>query len=160
MEKFYRLLYPMRVCLITSKSGEKDNLMSASWVFPLSMDPPLFGVSISSKRFSHSTIKEGKDFVIAIPEEWMVDAVKICGTKSGRDTDKFSESGLTKENSAEVKAPSIKECPVNIECILENEIVLGDHSVFVGRAVNVTKKKDDFKGIYQSHKSPTSFIEV
>lgn len=147
MERIYRMLYPMRACLITSRHKGKDNIMSATWVFPLSMDPPLFGVSVSPKRHSHHMIKEGGAFGINIPGAELEDAVKLCGTKSGRGCDKFSEAKLTKEEGARV--PLIAECLASIECELVREIETGDHTVFVGKAIKTVKRKEG-KGIYQS----------
>ena len=147
MEKHYRMLYPMRACLIASRHEGKDNVMSATWVFPLSMDPPLFGVSISPKRHSFGMLRGGKAFSINIPSGEMEEAVRICGTKSGRESDKFAEAKLTKEEGMSV--PLIKECLASIECELVDEITMGDHSVFVGKAVKVVRRSGG-RGIYQS----------
>ena len=54
--------------------------------------------------------------MVAIGDESLREATELCGTKSGRDTDKFKAAGLTQIPSIEVKAPSIKECRINIEC--------------------------------------------
>ncbi len=147
MERLYRMLYPMRACLITSRHEGKDNIMSATWVFPLSMDPPLFGVSVSPKRHSFQMIKEGKAFGINIPGADLEEAVKICGTKSGRDCDKFAEAKLTREGGTRV--PLIAECLASIECELVDSIGLGDHTVFVGKAVKTVGRKEG-GGLYQS----------
>ena len=40
----------------------------------------------------------------------------LCGTRSGRDMDKFEAAELTPVPSVDVKAPSIQECPINVEC--------------------------------------------
>lgn len=154
MEKHYRMLYPFRVCLISSRHGDKDNIMSASWVFPLSMDPPMFGVAVSPKRYSYGLIKEGGAFGINIPGPGLEDAVKLCGTESGRDKDKFAATGLTKEEGN--KVPLIKECAASIECELVNQFEAGDHMILVGKAVKIVKRKES-KGIYQSN---DGFISV
>ena len=154
MEKLYHLLYPMRVCLITSRAAGKDNIMAASWVFPLSFEPAMFGVSVSPKRYSFDLIRKGKAFGINIPDPALKEAVMICGTKSGKETDKFVEAKLTKEEGKHV--PLIKECPVSIECEVVSEIASGDHVVFVGKAIDV-KKRSGAKGLYQAR---DGFIEV
>ncbi|MBD3210775.1 flavin reductase family protein [Candidatus Micrarchaeota archaeon] len=146
MEKIHRLLYPMRVCLITSRLGDKENIMAASWTFPLSMDPPLFGVSVAEKRYSHDLIKKGNGFGINLPNPRLEEAVVICGTKSGRDTDKFAEAGFSRDEGKRV--PLIKECPVSIECELVDEIKTGNHTLFVGRAIDVRNRFQD-RGLYQ-----------
>ena len=154
MEKLYHLLYPMRVCLITSRAAGKDNIMAASWVFPLSFEPPMFGVSISPKRYSFGLIKKGKAFGINIPDPALKDAVITCGTTTGASVDKFLEAKLTKEEGKHV--PLIKECPMSIECEVVSEIASGDHVVFIGKAIDV-RKRFEAKGLYQTK---DGFIEV
>ncbi len=148
MEKYYRLLHPMRTVLITAAADGRDNIMTAAWCFPLSGNPPLFGVSLATKRFTYGLIEKGRDFALNIPGEGMEEAVRICGTTSGRDTDKFAEAKLTREKSKEIAAPSIAECSATIECRLENIIETGDHVLLVGKAVNVVKRREA-KGVYQ-----------
>lgn len=155
MEKLYRLLYPMRVCLITSRKDKKDNVMAAAWVCPLSGDPPLFGVSVSGKKLTHELIRGGGGFAINIPNQTLEEATVICGTNSGKDVDKFEKAGLTKEEG--VRMPLIKECPVSIECELVDEVEAGDHIFFIGKAVKTTKRFKD-KGIY--HKGFNEFTSV
>lgn len=155
MEKLYKLIYPMRVCLITSRHGGNDNVMAASWVFPLSMDPPLFGVSVSTKRFSYELISNGKAFGINLPTTEMEKAVAICGSESGRAVDKFAKAGLEKEEGGHV--PLIKQCSASIECELVNEFRTGDHVLFVGKAVRIVKRFEA-KGLYQAREE--GFISV
>lgn len=145
MDKLYRLLCPLRVCLITSSYQGKDNIMAASWVFPMSMDPPLFGVSIAKKRYSYDLIKNGKAFGINIVPAELEKVMLTCGRKSGKEIDKFKEASLTREKGDLI--PLIKECSASIECKLFKEIELGDHATFVGQAIK-TVKRFQSKGLY------------
>lgn len=154
VERPFRLLQPSRVCLITGRHAGKDNVMSASWVFPLSGDPELFGVSVSPKRFSFNLIRDGGAYGINIPGHGMEDAVAVCGTKSGKDTDKFKEARLTKEEGKRV--PLIKECDASIECEVVGEKEAGDHVIFIGKVVSVVKRFGG-KGIYQAE---SGFVEI
>ncbi len=131
----------MRVVLISSSHAGKDNVMTAAWCFPLSASPPMFGVSISRKRFTHSLVEQSKEFVINIPGPELLDAAKICGENSGRDKDKFLLTKLTKERSEKVAAPSIKECQASIECKVVHALETGDHVIFVGEALNIKTRK-------------------
>ncbi|MEM4707724.1 MAG: flavin reductase family protein [Candidatus Anstonellales archaeon] len=155
MEKLYYLLYPMRVCLITSSYSGKDNIMAAAWVYPFSFDPPLFGVSVSKKRFSYDLIKKGSAFGINTCSPDMKEAVLVCGRRSGKEIDKFKEAKLTKEKGKFV--PLIKESPASIECEVIKEIEMGDHVLFVGRVINVLKRKEG-KGLY--HAGGDNFLEI
>jgi len=53
--------------MIVAGSLEKPNPMTADWVVPLSINPPLLGVSIGKTRFTRKLIEEQKDFVVAVP---------------------------------------------------------------------------------------------
>ena len=54
--------------------------------------------------------------IIAVPDDTLRAAVNLCGTKSGRDLDKFKAAGLTPIPSVHVRPPSIAECSINVEC--------------------------------------------
>lgn len=156
MEKLYRLLYPMKVVLLTAKHEDKESIMPAAWCFPLSADPPMFGVSVAKKRFTYSLVKESGKFAINIPTPEMKDGIVKCGTTSGRDTDKFSETGWKKEEG-KLGIPLVGECSASVECILEREIETGDHFILVGKVENVIKRKEA-KGVYQV--GGTEFTEL
>jgi len=57
--------------------------------------------------------------------------------RSGSDTDKFQAMHLTPEPSLKVKAPSIAESPVNIECKVKDILPLGSHDMFLAEVVSV-----------------------
>jgi len=67
---------------------------------------------------------------------------------SGRDTDKFSATGLTAQPATQVKAPLIAECPVNIECKVRQVLSLESHDVFIADVLAVHYNEDvlDEKG--------------
>ncbi len=156
MEKIYRLLYPMKVVLLTAKHEDRESIMPAAWCFPLSADPPMFGVSVAKKRFTYSLVKGSGKFAINIPTPEMKEGIVVCGTRSGRDTDKFSETGWKKEEG-KLGIPLVGECSSSIECTLEREIETGDHFILVGKVENVIKRKEA-KGVYQV--GGTEFTEL
>jgi flavin reductase (DIM6/NTAB) family NADH-FMN oxidoreductase RutF len=121
--------------VLATVSGSKDNVITLAMCHVFSFKPPLIGVGIAPRRFSHGLFKESKDFAINVPDKKMLRAVQICGSKSGRDVDKFSASGLTKEKADKITAPLIAECPVNIECVKVQETEAGDHTWFIGEVV-------------------------
>ena len=136
LANFYRLLHPYRATLIscTSEDG-KVNVMAAAWVMPLSRNPPLLAVSIAPSRYTHELIRKTGEFVVNIPTAELIDQVYLCGSISGRETDKLAKAGLTTEKAKEVKSPLIKECIAHIECKLEKEVEAGDHTLFIARVL-------------------------
>ncbi len=116
-------------------TGEKDNIITLAMCHVFSFKPPYLGVGIAPRRYSHGLFKSSKDFAINIPSKTMLKAVQVCGLKSGRTTDKFAASGLTKEKAEKIASPLIAECPVNIECVKVSEVETGDHTWFIGEIV-------------------------
>ena len=58
----------------------------------------------------------GGTFTVNVPPESLSAACAVCGSKSGRDTDKFTACKLTARKAATVLAPTVTECPIIYEC--------------------------------------------
>ncbi len=130
-----RLINAGGVVLVTSRYKDRENVMSASWVTPLSFSPPLVGVAIHPARFTHDLIKKSEQFAINIPNLPLLKAVEICGTYSGRDVDKFAKAKITPVDALELDVPLVEECIGHIECVLTDAFTTGDHTLFVGQVV-------------------------
>ena len=141
-----RLINHGPTVLITSKFGEKINVMTVAWQMPISFKPMLVAISIGHGRFSHKLILDSREFVINIPHYEMIKKVLCCGTHSGKDTDKFKVCKLTPLKAQKVDAPLIKECIGNIECRLYSHHEVGDHTIFVGEVVAASVKEGIFDG--------------
>jgi len=146
----YRLLHPKHTILLTctDKKG-KVNIITLAWCMPVSADPPMLAVSIRPTRHSYRMIEETKEFVINVPPADLLRSVWICGTKSGRDVDKFEETGLTRTSANEVSVPMIAECLAWLECRVADRIELGDHVLFVGEVLCASVRADAFNHVYR-----------
>ena len=131
------MVYPAPPALISSGTIENPNVMTAAWTGIINSEPAMTYVSIRPSRLSHDIISKTKEFVINLPTLHMVTAVDFCGVKSGRDLNKFKETGLTPIASFNVKAPQILQCPVSVECKVVDIKKLGSHDMFVAEVVNV-----------------------
>jgi len=136
MDSAYRLLHPRNTILVTcvGKDG-KPNIITLAWSMPVSWNPPIVAISIAPKRYSHKLIEETKEFVINIPTMNIVKETLYCGRVSGRSVDKFKETKLTAAPAKRVKAPIIEECIAHLECKVEKQITVGDHTLFLGKIV-------------------------
>lgn len=133
------MLYPVPAVMVScAREGEKPNIITVAWAGTINSDPAMVSISVRKQRYSYDIIKETKEFVINLVTEDLTFATDYCGVKSGRDVDKFTEMKLTAIDSRFVKAPSIAESPVNIECKVKEIIPLGSHDVFLAEVVNVT----------------------
>lgn len=140
----HRLINHGPTVLITSRLGDKVNVMTAAWQMPVSFKPVLVAISIGHQRFSHELILKSREFVINVPHIGLIKEVLCCGTQSGRDIDKFNVCKLTPVHAHKVKAPLIEECIGNIECKLYSIHETGDHTIFVGEVVAASVKEGIF----------------
>ena len=132
------MLYPLPVVMVSvaDKKGN-HNIITVAWAGTVCTNPPMLSISVRPERHSYGMIKETMEFVINLTTEELAYATDYCGVRSGRDVDKFKEMHLTPETATEVKAPLIKESPVNIECKVKEIIELGSHHMFLAEVVAV-----------------------
>lgn len=137
-KKPYTALFPCPVVLVTCVDSKgKPNIITLAWAGTACSEPPTIALGIRPTRYSHKLIQNTKEFVVNIPTSEILKETDYCGTTSGKDIDKFSETKLTQEPAEKVKPPMIRECPVNLECILKDTIPLGAHDLFLGEIVQV-----------------------
>lgn len=128
--------FPRPVLLLSARDGSgKDDIITVTWGGVACSSPPMVTVSLRKTRHSHAIVSKTKEFVVNIPTSKQVDVVELCGTASGRDTDKFAALGLGKTPAAVVAAPLITECPINLECQVRHVIPLGSHDLFIAEVV-------------------------
>ena len=74
------------------------NMMTASWgAFGFMWNMPAFFVFVRPSRHTYGFMESRDSFTVNILPESRRDALKICGSRSGRDCDKAAAAGLTPE---------------------------------------------------------------
>jgi len=121
---------------VTDGKGE-DDIITVAWTGTICTNPPMVYISVRPERHSYHMIKETGEFVINLTTEKLAKATDFCGVRSGRDVDKFKETGLTREKADIVSAPMIQESPVSIECRVKEIKELGSHHMFLADVVAV-----------------------
>jgi flavin reductase (DIM6/NTAB) family NADH-FMN oxidoreductase RutF len=140
---------PFPYALVTSLDMKgRPNAMGIAWVTRTSFDPFQIMISVDKRRYSHEGILNNKEFVLNYPSEDQAESAWICGTKSGRDGDKIEPSGLTLVNSKAVKVPTIEGATVAFECKVVDQVVTGDHTVFIGQVVGMSGNPDKSRHLY------------
>lgn len=134
------------VVLVTCGSGDKANIITVGMYMPISIRPPYVCIGISPQRYSHQLIEETKEFVVNSPGISIEKEMHYCGVKSGKDVNKWKETGLTAISSLKVGAPRIKECFGHLECKVVESHVMGDHTLFVGEVVATSADEDVMDG--------------
>ena len=107
------MIYPLPAVLVgCGDAPDNWNLLTVAWTGTVCTAPPMCYVSVRPERPSHAL-------------------------RSGRDYDKFRETGLTPLRGAVVAAPALEESPVVVECRVRQILPLGSHDMFLAEVVNV-----------------------
>lgn len=104
--------------LLTTRAGGKNNTMSISWgTLGIQWNTPIFTVFVRGCRHTKAMLDESMEFTVNIPVEPVdKNIIRVCGTKSGRDTDKFQLLGLIPEEPEVIATPGIRQLPLTLEC--------------------------------------------
>jgi flavin reductase (DIM6/NTAB) family NADH-FMN oxidoreductase RutF len=101
-------------------SGDKDdpNVMTVGWsTIGMMWKIPVIAVPVRKTRFSFELMDKHDTFTMCFPSQGALEhEIKICGSKSKRDIDKFKETGLTLADSKTVDIGNIAQCSIIVEC--------------------------------------------
>jgi len=127
---------PIRPVYLASVEHEgKKNIITIGMFAFFSGKPTLVGVGIAPSRYSFELIRQSGEYVVNVVDDGLMEAVRICGEKTGREVNKFELTKLTPVRGVKVKAPLIQESPVSIECKVVKEVEAGDHVWFIGEVL-------------------------
>jgi flavin reductase (DIM6/NTAB) family NADH-FMN oxidoreductase RutF len=101
---------------LSVRSGTKINTMTIGWGYAgIMWGKPYFMVMVRPQRYTHELLEQADDFTVSIPfRSDLNKELGICGTKSGRDTDKSEIVEFTASKT--VKSPVVKGCDMYYEC--------------------------------------------
>ena len=104
--------------LLTTKSGDRVNTMTIGWgKIGIEWNRPVFIAYVRETRYTKQLLEEGGAFTVSIPYgDFDPKILSYCGTKSGRNTDKIRDLGLTMVESDVISVPGIRELPLTLEC--------------------------------------------
>lgn len=144
------LVFPTPVWVVgTYDSDGKPNVMAAAWGGICCSLPPCVAVSLRKATYTYGNIDARKAFTISVPSEAYAREADYIGIASGRNTDKFADTGLTPVRSTLVDAPYVGEFPLVLECRLLNTYKIGLHTQFIGEILDVKAEDSvlDEKGL-------------
>ena len=90
------------------------NTMTVSWGFVgYIWMKPCFITVVRPQRYTYELLERADSFTISIPFGTMKEELSVCGSKSGRDTDK---SKIVTFSGSKVSSPIVAGCDVFFEC--------------------------------------------
>jgi flavin reductase (DIM6/NTAB) family NADH-FMN oxidoreductase RutF len=118
--------------------------MPAIWMTPISRTPPLIALAVNPARHTHDMIRFSEEFALNFPARDMLNHSHYFGAVSGRDVTKLDLAKLPTFRASKIEAPLIEGCLGWIECSIDDSYRIGDHTLFIGRALVVQVEPDAF----------------
>jgi flavin reductase (DIM6/NTAB) family NADH-FMN oxidoreductase RutF len=114
----------------TRRSGE-SNVMTIGWgTVGIIWGEPMFLVMVRPSRYTYGFIEDSHEFTVNVPTDEMRQWVAVCGSKSGRDLDKFATYDVATSPGQKVHTATIAACPMVYECrvVHWNDLIPGNLS--------------------------------
>lgn len=132
--------------LVTAGTPEHCNTMTASWgALGWLWGVPMATAYVRPQRHTHRFMEESEYFTLSFFPEKYRPQLNLCGTKSGRDTDKVKECGFTVCTGAG-NAPYFEQADLVLVC--RKRMVLPMDPAAVPEDVKRKSYHDDFHDIY------------
>jgi len=139
------LIFPTPVwCVGSYDKDGKPNVMTIAWGGICCSKPPCLTISLRKATYTYGNIIERGAYTVSVPSIEFAAEADYFGIASGRNVNKFKQSGLTPVRSDLVDAPYVEEFPMILECKLLHHFEIGLHTQFVGEILDIKVDQECF----------------
>lgn len=132
---------------LTVKAGDDLNVMTIGWAtIGYVWRKPIFMIAVRDSRHTFGLLEKAADFTVSVPSEGMKDEVMFCGTKSGKDVDKFTHCRLETVDALAVSTPVIDVPGIHYECRIIFKSVMDP--VFLEKDLEKLYPEKDYHTLY------------
>jgi flavin reductase (DIM6/NTAB) family NADH-FMN oxidoreductase RutF len=108
---------------------------------------PVFMIAVRDSRHTFKLLERTDNYTVTIPSGVeFKDAVAYCGTKSGREFDKFKECNLTTRKAQQVQSPIIDIPGIHYECKIIYKSAMDSN--FMESSLEKLYPKKDYHTLY------------
>jgi flavin reductase (DIM6/NTAB) family NADH-FMN oxidoreductase RutF len=124
------------------------NAMAVAWgAFGTMWDRPIAMCVVRPQRYTYGFIEKHDTFTLCALPPALRPAIDLIGGKSGRDSNKIAEAGLTPIAASAVAAPAYAEAELVVECRKIFRAVY-DPSQFIDPSIDENYRKKDYHRVY------------
>ena len=133
---------------LTVKAGENLNTMTIGWAtIGYIWQRPVFMIAVRDSRHTFTLLEQTDNYTVSIPTgDGYKDAIMFCGTKSGREFNKFTECALATKPAQQVQSPIIDIPAIHYECTIIYKSAM-DHN-FMDNSLEKLYPKKDYHTLY------------
>ena len=152
------------ILLTTAAEGETNTMVIGWGHIGIIWGRPTFCAYVRESRYTKSLLDKNGEFTVNVPLGAVdKNIIAICGTKSGRDMDKFQELGLETEPGITVSVPGIRQLPLTLECKViyqqDQDASAIDNACFERYYAKGTHNEGDYHTLYLGEITATYIIE-
>ena len=127
-------MIPYGLYVLTAASGDRVAAATVNWVTQASFEPPLIAVGVKTDSHAHALIKESRAFALNVLGKGQQALAFTFFKPAERQGQTISGEPF---RAGTTGAPILASTPAYVECTLEATVEKGDHSIFVGKVVDV-----------------------
>ncbi len=127
--------YPNLIIIVGVESNGKKTVMPVAWSTSLSYSPFLYGISIGLDRHTHKLLSDADSFTVNFIDFRHASTIRSWGRSSGSEIDKIKEFNIQIRPAEKINAPLLDLAYCTFECVKKEQILLGDHTLFIGKVV-------------------------
>jgi flavin reductase (DIM6/NTAB) family NADH-FMN oxidoreductase RutF len=133
---------------LTVKADDDCNTMTIGWAtIGYIWQRPVFMIAVRDSRHTFKLLERTDNYTVTIPSGVeFKDAVAYCGTKSGREFDKFKECNLTTKQAQQVQSPIIDIPGIHYECKIIYKSAMDNN--FMESSLEKLYPKKDYHTLY------------
>ncbi len=143
------MLHPRPVVLVGAGdlNGEYS-FAPASWVTPVSDEPPVVAVALSEESYTRELLLERGEFTLCVLSVDQVDEILYLGSVSGREVDKLSVVGWRAVRAREVDAPALDNALGVLECRVRQTLQVDEMTLVLADVVGAGAVEGAFSDRY------------
>lgn len=111
--------------------------MACEWTMTVSYRPLRIMAVVNQRDLTHELITAGGEFGVNFCSDQQAGLASYGGNASGHQEAKLTNPRFAEQiyAASKIKPPMLRGCILNVECVVEQSIVIGDYTAFIGRAV-------------------------
>lgn len=134
---------------LTVKNEDQLNTMTIGWGnIGYIWKMPVFLVLVRYSRHTYQLLEKAKEFTVSVPiKKDFKKELAFCGTKSGREVDKFKECTISSIPASMIHTPVIDQCGIYYECQVVYQQVM-EPALLAPQILKSSYSKGDYHVLY------------